>query len=77
LSALCTCRAYSTNNDGSFLNRVSLRQFILLIGQNSMVTIDEQKAQFIDHDILETLDDFIAAAPDSNITIEIIELYGK
>ncbi len=31
----------------------------------------------ISHDILETLDDFIASASDSNIQIEVIDLYGK
>lgn len=65
------------NKDVSFLNKALLRQFILLIGENSTVTIDAQKAQFIDHDILETLEDFISAAPDSNISVEVIDLYGK
>lgn len=67
----------SLNKDVSFLNKALLRKFILMIGENSKVTIDAQKAQFIDHDILETLDDFIASAFDSNIDIEAIDLYGK
>ncbi len=65
------------NKDVSFLNKALLRKFILLVEENSQVTIDAQKAQFIDHDILETIDDFIASAPDSNITVETIDLYGK
>ena len=65
------------NKDVSFLNKALLRKFILLVEENSNVTIDAQKAQFIDHDILETIGDFLASAPDSNISVEIIDLYGK
>jgi MFS superfamily sulfate permease-like transporter len=61
----------------SFLNKALLRKFILLIEENSSVIIDAQQAQFIDHDILETIEDFIASAPDSNISVETIDLYGK
>jgi len=65
------------NKDVSFLNKALLRKVILLVKENSVVTIDAQNAQFIDHDILETIDDFIASAPDSNIVVETIDLYGK
>jgi len=65
------------NKDVSFLNKALLRKFILLIEEDSKVTINASKAQFIDHDILETIDDFVASAPDSNIIVEIIDLYGK
>ncbi len=65
------------HKDVSFLNKALLRKFILMIGENSYVEIDAQKAQFIDHDILETLNDFIASAPDSNITVKTIDLHGK
>ncbi len=65
------------HKDVSFLNKALLRKFILHIKENSTVVIDASKAQFIDHDILETIDDFISTAPDDNIKIEIIDLYGK
>ncbi|MDD5115386.1 MAG: SulP family inorganic anion transporter, partial [Methylobacter sp.] len=65
------------NKDVSFLNKALLRKFILHIQDNSTVTIDATKAKFIDHDILETLEDFLAAAPDDNITVEVIDLHGK
>jgi MFS superfamily sulfate permease-like transporter len=67
----------SFNKDVSFLNKALLRKFILLIEENSTVLIDAHKAQFIDHDILETVEDFIATAADDGIKIEIIDLYGK
>ncbi|NOT83635.1 MAG: SulP family inorganic anion transporter [Methylococcaceae bacterium] len=65
------------NKDVSFLNKALLRKLILSIQANSTVTIDARKAQFIDHDILETLADFVATAPDDNIQVELIEVYGK
>ncbi|MDD5319771.1 MAG: SulP family inorganic anion transporter [Methylococcales bacterium] len=65
------------NKDVSFLNKALLRKFILHINENSTVTIDACKAQFIDHDILETIEDFLASAPDDNISVEVIDLYGK
>ncbi len=67
----------SFNKDVSFLNKALLRKFILHIKANSSVIIDASKAKFIDHDILETVEDFLATAPDDNIIVEIIDLYGK
>lgn len=65
------------NKDVSFLNKALLRKIILMIPDNSTVTIDAQKAQFVDHDILETIDYFIDSAPDNNISIETIDTHGK
>jgi MFS superfamily sulfate permease-like transporter len=67
----------SFNKDVSFLNKALLRKFILMVEANSRVTIDASKALFIDHDILETINDFIAAAPDKNVNVEVIDLLGK
>jgi MFS superfamily sulfate permease-like transporter len=65
------------NKDVSFLNKALLRKFILHIQENSTVVIDASKAKFIDHDILETIEDFLSTAPDDDISVEIIDLYGK
>jgi MFS superfamily sulfate permease-like transporter len=67
----------SLNKDVSFLNKALLRKFFLKIEENSTVLIDASKAQFIDHDILETIEDFLSAAPDDNIKVKIVDLYGK
>ena len=67
----------SLNKDVSFLNKALLRKYILSIPEQSTVTIAASKATFIDHDILETIEDFLAAAPDDNITVETIDLHGK
>ena len=65
------------NKDVSFLNKALLRKFILHIKANSTVTIDASKARFIDHDIFETIEDFLSTAPDDNIKVEVIDLEGK
>ncbi len=65
------------NKDVSFLNKALLRKFILSIPEKSAVTIDASDAKFIDHDILETIEDFLETAPDDDITVEVIELHGK
>ncbi|MDD5321350.1 MAG: SulP family inorganic anion transporter [Methylococcales bacterium] len=67
----------SLNKDVSFLNKARLRKYILSIPEQSTVTIVASKATFIDHDIMETIEDFLAAAPDDNITVELIDLHGK
>lgn len=67
----------SLNKDVSFLNKALLRKFILSIPEHSTVTIVASKATFIDHDILETIEDFLSTAPDDHITVNTIDLYGK
>ncbi len=65
------------NKDVSFLNRALLRKFLDQIDENSFVVIDGSKTQFIDHDILETIEDFLQGSADANITVETIDLKGK
>ena len=66
----------SFNKDVSFLNKAVLRKFILSIDENSHVTVDTTKAEFMDHDILETIEDFLATTLDDNIRVEFIEIDG-
>lgn len=65
------------NKDVAFLNKALLRKLLSRIRPNSVLTIDASKSRFIDHDIIETIDDFLITAPDHNISIEIYDLYGK
>lgn len=65
------------NKDVSFLNKALLRKFILRIMPDSKVTIDATKAGFIDHDILEIIEDFLASSIDDNITVDLIDVLGK
>ncbi|CAG7857809.1 hypothetical protein MCAMS1_02776 [biofilm metagenome] len=65
------------NEDASFLNRALLRKFLDQIEEGGHLVIDGSKSQFIDHDIMETIEDFIQSAPDAGIVVETIELGGK
>lgn len=62
--------------DVSFLNKALLRSYLERIEENGYVIIDGARAQFIDQDILETLQDFVKAAEDDNITVELKSIKG-
>ncbi len=65
------------HKDVSFLNKALLRRYLDSVEENGYVIIDASRAQFIDQDILETIHDFVAAASDDNITVELKNLNGK
>jgi len=62
--------------DVSFLNKALLRGYLERIEEDGYLIIDGGKAGFIDHDILETIEDFRKAAVDSNITVELKNVRG-
>lgn len=62
--------------DVSFLNKAPLRNILEEIEDNSFLVIDGTRANFIDHDILETLDDYIKSAADYNIRVELKNVRG-
>jgi MFS superfamily sulfate permease-like transporter len=62
--------------DVSFLNKAPLRTILASIEANSYVMIDGSRATFIDQDILEMLQDFINAASDDNISVELKNVNG-
>ncbi len=57
--------------DVSFLNKAPLRQALAQIEPGSYVIIDGTRAKFIDRDIIETLEAFIASAAETQVRIEI------
>lgn len=57
--------------DVSFLNKAELRMTLRTIPKGSHVIFDETDSIFIDHDIVETIDDFCVTAKNDNITVEI------
>ncbi|MEP1087686.1 SulP family inorganic anion transporter [Algoriphagus sp.] len=63
--------------DVSFLNKALLMKNLEKIPAHSQVIINAQKAQFIDHDIQEVLNDFIASGPDKDITITVTGYHHK
>lgn len=58
------------HKDVTFMNKALLRAYLQKIPSDSELIIDGLRAQFIDHDILETLRDFSLTATDKNIRIE-------
>ena len=62
--------------DVSFLNKAQLRNLLENIDQNGYLVIDGSRAGFIDQDILETIQDYIKAASDYNIRVELKEMRG-
>lgn len=65
------------HKDVSFLNKALLRKMILSIEENSFVTVDASGTQFVDHDILEVVENFLDSATDDNIKVQLINFYGS
>ncbi|WP_442756533.1 SulP family inorganic anion transporter [Methylocystis sp. JAN1] len=63
--------------DVSFLNKAPLRNMLEEIEDDSFLVIDGTRATFIDQDIMETLEDFIKAASDNNIHVELKNVKGR
>lgn len=59
------------NKDVSFLNKSVLRKALDTIPNNATLIIDGGNTQFIDHDIIETLENFQQHASIRNIEVEI------
>jgi len=59
------------HKDVSFLNKALLRKHLSSIPNDCELLIDGNRALFIDHDILETIADFLLAAPDRGIEVEV------
>ena len=57
--------------DVSFLNKPKLRIIFEDIPDDCLVIIDGTRAQFVDQDIIECIDDFVTSAPTRGITVEL------
>jgi MFS superfamily sulfate permease-like transporter len=64
------------NRDVSFLNKAVVRDSLNQIPSNTSVLIDGGNSQFIDPDIIETIEDFVLSAPARNIAVEIKKSYA-
>jgi MFS superfamily sulfate permease-like transporter len=56
--------------DVSFLGKVPLKHHLRQIPDGATVIIDTTRADFVDHDVSELLDEFIAKAPQRGIAID-------
>ena len=57
--------------DVSFLNKAALREKLIKIPANASLLIDATNARFIDHDIRETIKDFMQEAKAKNIHVDL------
>jgi MFS superfamily sulfate permease-like transporter len=59
------------SKDVSFMHKASVRNAFAKVPNDTRLLIDGGKSQFIDEDILETIEDFVAMAKTKNIDVEI------
>ena len=62
--------------DVSFIHKAQLRKAFARIPDNAYVVIDSSRSQFLDADILETIEDFVASAPSKSIAVELKHANG-
>ncbi len=62
---------FRLRKDVSFLNKAVIKRKLEEVPENSYVCIDASRADFIDKDVIETIEDFMIAAQLKNITVEL------
>jgi carbonic anhydrase len=62
---------FRLRKDVSFLNKPSLKNKLEIVPADSYVMIDISRADFIDKDVIEVINDFLLHAPLKNIDVEI------
>ncbi len=62
---------FRLRKDVSFLNKPIIKNKLERVPANSFVLIDASRADFIDKDIIETIEDFMLHAPLKNIQVEL------
>lgn len=65
------------NKDVSFLNKAVLRKTLERIPDGAQVIIDGGNSQFIDRDIVETIEDFVLNAPNRSIHVEVKKSFSS
>lgn len=62
---------FRLRKDVSFLNKAIIKQKLEQVPENAHVIIDTKRADFIDRDVVETIEDFMLHAPLKNIRVEL------
>lgn len=62
---------FRLRKDVSFLNKPIIKSKLEEVPENAFVMIDAGRADFIDKDVIEVIEDFITAAPLKNISVEL------
>ena len=68
---------FRLRKDVSFLNKPIIKQKLEQVPEDSFVLIDATRADFIDKDIIETIEDFMLHAPLKNIRVELKRVQSK
>lgn len=63
---------FRLRKDVSFLNKAIIKQKLELVPDNARVIIDVKRADFIDKDVVDVIEDFAIHAPLKNIRVQII-----
>ena len=61
----------SFRKDVSFLGKVPLKHHLQQIPDDATLIVDASRADFVDHDVRELLDKFVADAPRREIAVEV------
>jgi MFS superfamily sulfate permease-like transporter len=62
---------FRLRKDVSFLNKAIIKNKLEEVPENAIVLIDASRADFIDRDVVETIEDFMIHAPLKNISVEL------
>lgn len=62
---------FRLRKDVSYLNKPIIKYKLQQVPENSSVLIDATRADYIDKDVIEVIEDFMIAAPLKNITVEL------
>lgn len=62
---------FRLRKDVSFLNKAIIKNKLEQVPENSVVFIDASRADFIDRDVVEVIEDFMLHAPLKNIKVEL------
>lgn len=62
---------FRLRKDVSFLNKAIIKNKLELVPENGNVIIDAMRADFIDKDVVEVIEDFMIHAPLKNINVEL------
>jgi MFS superfamily sulfate permease-like transporter len=62
---------FRLRKDVSFLNKAIIKRKLEEVPEDSYVLIDTTRADYIDRDVIETIEDFMIAAPLKNIEVEL------
>lgn len=68
---------FRLRKDVSFLNKAIIKRKLEEVSENSFVLIDTSRVDFIDKDVVETIEDFMLHAPLKNIQVELKQNRSK